>query len=246
MTVNANVTQQQITASVSGDDIAVSVSGGIGPSGPAGPAGAGGVTSLQGLTGGLTLAAVGGTWAAAGSTITLTVTGANSVAWADITGKPSFAAVATSGAYSDLTGTPAAYSLPTATASVLGGVKIGSGVTITDGAISVSTNYAAASHTHSASDVTSGTLSIDRIPTGQTSTTVPLGNDARFTDARNPTAHKASHATGGADALTAADIDAAAASHSHAASDITSGTIATARLGTLPNVIFHPFLLMGG
>lgn len=77
MTVNANVSQEQITASVSGDDISVSISGG-----------AGGVTSLQGLTGGLTLAAVGGTWAAAGSTITLTVTGAGSVAWADITGKP--------------------------------------------------------------------------------------------------------------------------------------------------------------
>ena len=35
------------------------------------------------------------------------------------------------------------YSLPTATASVLGGVKIGSGVTITSGVISVSTNYEA-------------------------------------------------------------------------------------------------------
>ena len=35
------------------------------------------------------------------------------------------------------------YTLPTATASVLGGVKIGSGVTITSGVISVSTNYQA-------------------------------------------------------------------------------------------------------
>lgn len=38
------------------------------------------------------------------------------------------------------------YTLPTATNSVLGGVKIGSGVTITDGVISVSTDYAAAVH----------------------------------------------------------------------------------------------------
>jgi hypothetical protein len=49
-----------------------------------------------------------------------------------------------------------AYTLPTATNSVLGGVKIGSGVTITDGVISVSTNYAAASHAHAWSDITSG------------------------------------------------------------------------------------------
>ena len=47
-----------------------------------------------------------------------------------------------------------------------------------------------------------------------------------------PSAHKTSHATGGSDALTAADIGAAATSHTHAAADITSGIIATARLAT--------------
>lgn len=47
-----------------------------------------------------------------------------------------------------------------------------------------------------------------------------------------PSAHKTSHATGGSDALTAADIGAAATSHTHAASDITSGTIDTARLAS--------------
>jgi len=47
-----------------------------------------------------------------------------------------------------------------------------------------------------------------------------------------PSAHKTSHATGGSDALTAADIGAAATSHTHAASDITSGIIGTARLAT--------------
>lgn len=58
------------------------------------------------------------------------------------------------------------------------------------------------------------------------------GNDSRLSDSRTPTAHKSTHATGGSDALTAADIGAAASSHAHAASDITSGTIATDRLGS--------------
>ncbi len=53
--------------------------------------------------------------------------------WASISGKPTFATVATTGAYSDLTGTPSAYSLPTASPSVLGGVKVGTGLAI-DGA----------------------------------------------------------------------------------------------------------------
>lgn len=43
-----------------------------------------------------------------------------------------------------------------------------------------------------------------------------------------PAAHKASHATGGADALTAADIGAASSSHTHAAGDISGlSTVAT-------------------
>ncbi|MCL2331745.1 MAG: hypothetical protein FWC61_04375 [Proteobacteria bacterium] len=51
------------------------------------------------------------------------------------------AKVATSGSYNDLTGKPtipAAYNLPAATATALGGVKVGSGVTVApDGTISV-------------------------------------------------------------------------------------------------------------
>lgn len=66
-----------------------------------------------------------------------------------------------------------------------------------------------------ASQLTAGTLPFARIPVGSTSTTVCVGNDARLSDSRTPTAHKASHATGGSDALTAADIGAAASSHAH-------------------------------
>jgi hypothetical protein len=43
-------------------------------------------------------------------------------------------------------------------------------------------------------------------------------------------AHKASHSTGGSDALAPADIGAAAVSHTHSALDIQSGTLADARL----------------
>lgn len=80
-------------------------------------------------------------------------------------------------------------------------------------------------HTHSALDLTSGTLDIARLPVGQTSTTVAAGNDARFTDARTPLAHV------------------------HSGADITSGTVADARLSAnarqaIDN-LFHPFLLAG-
>lgn len=42
------------------------------------------------------------------------------------------------------------------------------------------------------------------------------GNDSRLNNARTPTPHKSSHGSGGSDALSPADIGAAAASHNHA------------------------------
>lgn len=75
--------------------------------------------------------------------------------WASITGKPTFATVATSGSYNDLTNKPTIPSLsgyatqnwvtsqgyltsiPAATASVLGGVKIGSNISVSSGTISL-------------------------------------------------------------------------------------------------------------
>lgn len=52
-------------------------------------------------------------------------------------------------------------------------------------------------------------------PTVETTALVKT-DDSRLSDARTPTAHKASHYTGGSDALTAADIGAATSGHTHA------------------------------
>lgn len=56
-------------------------------------------------------------------------------------------------------------------------------------ALEPTTAFAAATHTHAAGDVTSGTFAIARIPTGSTSATVCIGDDARLSNARTPTAH---------------------------------------------------------
>lgn len=92
---------------------------------------AAGVLSLNGLSGAVSLAVVGGSIAAAGNTITITVTpGATS--WADLTGKP-------------LTFPPSAHSHAIADVSGL--------QTALDGKQSAG-SYAAASHTHTSSQIT--------------------------------------------------------------------------------------------
>ena len=57
------------------------------------------------------------------------------VSWDSVSGKPEFASVATSGSYDDLSNKPnipAAYVLPAATLTALGGVKMGTAVADTD------------------------------------------------------------------------------------------------------------------
>ena len=61
---------------------------------------------------------INGKWVTIGSN--------NNITWNDISDKPDFATVATSGSYNDLSDKPdipSAYTLPTASATILGGVK---------------------------------------------------------------------------------------------------------------------------
>lgn len=107
------------------------------------------------------------------------------------------------------------------------------------------------SHTHSASDITSGQLNIAQIPTGTTASTVCVGNDSRLSNARTPTAHTHAATDINSGTLAVARIPTGTTSatvcigndsrlsdartptaHNHSASDITSGTLAIARGGT--------------
>lgn len=100
------------------------------------------------------------------------------------------------------------YTLPTAAANVLGGVKIGSGISIDgNGVISASAGYTLPNATVSTLGgvivgtglgVTSGTVSVTY---GTTSGTACQGNDSRLSDSRTPTAHASTHQTGGSDAV---------------------------------------------
>jgi len=164
-----------------------------------------------------------------GSNVTIDGTGILSVAapvtWSTLAGKPTFATVATSGAYADLSGTPAAYSLPTATSSILGGIKIGSGLTIDgSGVVTAAGTYTLPAATTSTLggvivgtglSVTSGTVSVSY---GTGSATACVGNDARLSDARTPTAHNQAFSTITATPTTLTGYgitDAALSTHTH-------------------------------
>jgi hypothetical protein len=104
------------------------------------------VTSLDGMIGNINLAAGPGISITNNAqTITITNTGATSVngqtgnVTINASNLPGLATVATTGLYSSLIGAPGPYTLPVATASILGGIKVGAGLSITqDGTLSVS------------------------------------------------------------------------------------------------------------
>lgn len=93
------------------------------------------VASVNGQTGAVTLTAadVGALpddteLLTIGTTATTAKAGNYQPTWAQVTGKPTFATVATSGAYSDLSGTPAIPSVDFATVSAIEGDWRGEGV----------------------------------------------------------------------------------------------------------------------
>lgn len=84
--------------------------------------------------------------------------------WASITGKPSFAAVATTGAYSDLSGRPSLFS---------GSYPDLTGIPLT---------FTPSAHTHAAADIVSGVFAVARIPSLAISQTAGLQTalDSKF------------------------------------------------------------------
>lgn len=125
-----------------------------------------------GNDGSYTISADGGTYSGKASTAGV-ADSANSVVWSNVSKKPSFATVATSGSYNDLSDKPSIPTVPSA-------IKNPNALTISlngasqgayDGSAAKSFNItassvgaAAASHIHSAANITSGTLDIARIP----------------------------------------------------------------------------------
>lgn len=84
-----------------------------------------------------------------------------------------------SGNYVDLTNKPtipSAYTLPIASATVLGGVKVGAGLAITSGVLSASTDWSTILNKPSVFTPSSHTHTISDLPTGSTSTSLALGN----------------------------------------------------------------------
>jgi hypothetical protein len=174
---------------------------------------------------------------------------AGSTVWDDIIGKPTFATVATTGSYADLTGKPTLGTLASQDGTFSGtssGTNTGDQtITLTGDVTGSGTGSFAA--TLSSTGVSAGTytsVTVDakgRVTAGS-SPAIAYSSLSGVPSTFAPSSHKTSHATGGTDALTAADIGAAATSHSHAASDITSGTLADARLSEKATAAINSYL----
>jgi hypothetical protein len=141
-TITAAVTDEKVTATVSqASAVSATVTAGFGPAGPQGPQGAAGASSWNDITGKpATFPPASHTHSLADLSQSSATSGQvvqwNGTAW--VAGTVS----AGSSAWNDITGKPATFAPPVATASVLGGVKQGSNVTIgVDGTISVAAPF---------------------------------------------------------------------------------------------------------
>ena len=208
MAIEANVTNQQITASVGETQIDVSVSGGVGPTGPQGPAG---TSNLPAGTEGQVLTYVSGAWTAADAT---------GGTWSTITGKPStFAPSAHASSHGAAGGDPITVTVGqvtglqaaldaragvdhnhgaiTSDGLIQGNTAPGRLVVTTDGGELVTASAVTSSQLPNATTttrggvivgtglgVTTGTVSVTY---GTTAGTACQGNDSRLSDARTPT-----------------------------------------------------------
>jgi len=191
-----------------------------------------------------------------GSNVNVSVDGTISVAapvtTLAATSVTGLATVATSGKYSDLSGTPSAYTLPNATTTTLGGVIIGSGLSVSSGTVSASVTSvagrtgavtigsgdvsglatSATTDTTSATNITSGTLPAARLP----STAVVAGSYGSASSAGTFTVDATGRLTAaGATAIAIASsavsgLAASATTDTTSATNITSGTLPAARL----------------
>ena len=139
------------------------------------------------------------------------------------------ATVATTGSYADLTNKP---TIPDVVTSLPAAAITGLATVATSGRYADLTNtpstFAPSAHNQAWSTITATPTTLS----GYGIADAVGSSDSRLTDSRAPTSHASSHAAGGTDAITPSSIGAAASSHTHAASDIASGTIATARLAS--------------
>jgi hypothetical protein len=215
--ISTTVTSSGASATVTSSSSTVSVGGGVGPQGPAGVSNVPGPAGPQGVQG---VPGVAGSKGDRGDVGPAGPAGADGLPGvAGQQGIPGAAGAAgAKGDQGDVGPPGPAGSVGATGAQGIQGPAGVAGATGPQGPAG-----SAASATTDASLLTSGTLADARL-----SETVT----AALTNSRTPTVHASSHATGGSDAITPASIGAAAASHVHSAADITSGTLADARISS--------------
>lgn len=142
---------------------------------------------------------------------------ASAPSWSSITGKPSFAAVATTGAYSDLSGKPALFS--GAYADLTG----------------VPGTFTPAPHTHAAGDIVSGTFATARLPALAISQTTGLqaALDSKFPA---PTGSTAQYLRGDGSVATFPTIPGGTVTSVTAGTGLSGGTITTSGTISMPSV----------